>query len=46
VIPLQTDDPSLKAYLNTPPKNAVTRLQEELEAGRVRLRFDGEAGGT
>lgn len=44
VAPVQTHDPSLNAYLNTPPKNAITRLQKDVEAGRVRLRFDGKRG--
>jgi hypothetical protein len=44
VVPLQTNDPSLGAYLNTPPENAITRLQKDLDTGRVRLRSDGERG--
>jgi hypothetical protein len=42
--PVQTGDPSLNAYLNTPPDNAITRLQKDLDAGRVQLKFDRRRG--
>lgn len=42
--PVQTDDAALNDYLNTAPNNRITRLQEDLNAGRVRLKYDRNRG--
>lgn len=42
--PAQTNDPTLNYYLNTSPDDPVTRLQKDLDAGRIRFKYDGERG--
>lgn len=44
LVPVQTDDTALNTYLNTAPENRITRLQKDVDAGRVRLRYDSRRG--
>lgn len=44
VAPRQSNDPTLDAYLKGTPEDRITRLQKDLDAGRIQLRYDGERG--
>jgi hypothetical protein len=42
--PAQSGDPALDDYLKATPDDTITRLQTEIDAGRVTLKYDGERG--
>jgi hypothetical protein len=42
--PAQSGDPELDEYLKATPDDTITRLQKDVDAGRVTLKYDGERG--
>jgi hypothetical protein len=44
LVPVRVNDPELDFYLKATPDDPITRLQKEIDAGRITLRYDGERG--